>query len=110
MPAGAFTATARRCHDEVPLAVEAGGRVDLRVRVAPAHAGQRVNLPRIRPPRTQWVHFASLTLGPHGRAHYLWQTEVSDIRSRDYRFQFRLPGHTDRSNVVQVAVIHCVEC
>jgi hypothetical protein len=110
----AFTATARRCVNSGEIvAVAGGGKVDLRARVVPAHAGQLANLTRRRPHNDQWVRFATVRIGPHGRMHYLWQTTVSDVRplpgERVYFYQFRIPGHGVRSDLLGVDVRHSVE-
>lgn len=102
----AATATAPRCSDGVVVVSGAGGRVDLRVRLTPAHVGDRVNLFRMRPPSSRWVHFATVTLGNHGRAHHLWRTQAADARPGIYRFmfQFQARSHPNHSNLVEVAV------
>lgn len=105
----AYTATARQCY-QGPMTIEGGngGRIDLRAKVYPAHAGEQAHLFRSLSTGRHWVRVATLTIAPTGRTHFLWRTTVSDIlpgRHSYYRFQFRLPGHARGSNVFQVRVI-----
>jgi len=103
-----FSTTSPYCGGPSNYAVDGanGGRIDFRAQVVPAHVGARANLMRIAPGGSRWTRFATVSVNSNGRMHFLWRTRPSDIRgiNRDYRFQFRIPGHSTRSPVLRVAV------
>lgn len=99
---------APNCYNEVPVALVGGEPITFLARIAPAHAGT-AEVWRRAPGSTTWAWVGAPAISSTGRIQWTWHTTPADIREADYSIQFRIPGQSQRSNILGVAVINPVD-